>query len=128
MTTIGASRTATPHDIADTEIEFLRDLALEAKDPELRAKLGYLVWLRMRDHQWLERAPRLAVLLRNQELNGQVFLVEIKWWDMPLSASDSRAQHQTHLQESREGAVKSSLVYFLGVQGPFPLAHYPSKC
>jgi hypothetical protein len=71
MTTLGASRTATPHDIADTDIEFLRELAPEVKDPELRAKLGYLVWLRMRDHQRLERTPRLAVLLGNQELNEQ---------------------------------------------------------
>jgi hypothetical protein len=99
MVKIGASRTATPDDIADSDIELLRDLAPELKDPELRARLADLVWLRKRDHhcaelaiasylesalileagpvfqfsvQRIERALRLAALLRNQTLVTEV--------------------------------------------------------
>jgi hypothetical protein len=56
ITTIGACRTATPDDIADTDVELLRDLAPEVKDPELRARLADLVWFRKRDHHCAELA------------------------------------------------------------------------
>jgi hypothetical protein len=99
ITTIGVCRTATPDDIADTDVELLRSLAPEVKDPELRARLADLVWFRKRDHhcaelaiasylesalileagpvfqfsvQRIERALRLAVLLRNQPLFAEV--------------------------------------------------------
>jgi hypothetical protein len=95
----GNRRTPTPVDVAEKDLELLGELALEVEDPELKARLADLVWVRKRDHRCaemaidaylqsasrletgpvfqfsvhrLERSLRLAVLLGNRPLFAKV--------------------------------------------------------
>lgn len=101
MVRIGANRSATPDDIESNELDVLQALAPEINDPELRARVADLVWQKKRDHQCaelaitsylesastleagpvfqfsvqrMERALRLAAMLRNESLFAKVAL------------------------------------------------------
>jgi hypothetical protein len=96
---MGAARSATADDVQSNDLDMLQALAPEIDDPELRARAADLVWHRKRDHrcaelaissylesasiletgpvfqfsvQRIERALRLAAMLRNQSLFEKV--------------------------------------------------------
>lgn len=66
----GTSRTPIPDDIPDSELALLSELARKSRDPELRARLADIAWLRLRDHRmallaidsYLESAAQLDTL------------------------------------------------------------------
>src|SRR5579875_2389178 len=99
MVTMGSARTATPDDVAETELDVLGQVAQEIKEADLRARVADLIWLRKRDYRYaelaitsylesasvlesgpvfqfavqrLERALRLAAMLNNAPLLATV--------------------------------------------------------
>lgn len=56
MMTMGTTRTSTPDDIGENDLELLRQLAPEIKDAELRARVADLIWHKKRDYRCAELA------------------------------------------------------------------------
>jgi hypothetical protein len=50
------SRSASPDDITDAQLEVLREVVAEARDPEMRARIADLLWVRKRDFRMAELA------------------------------------------------------------------------
>jgi hypothetical protein len=97
--TLGNARWPIPTDISENDLDILGALAFDIQDPELRARIADLIWVRKRDHRHaelaidaylssaltlengpvfefsihrMERALRLSVMLRNEQLFNRV--------------------------------------------------------
>lgn len=106
-------RTATPEDLNDQHLTLMRDVAPKVEDPELRARLADLVWVRERDYpmvllaieaylasaarlvdagNWhgsgdrFDRAANLAAAIRDQDLFDRVTVTIEDRIDRPVSA------------------------------------------